>query len=390
MRNSGLALLCLLVTAGILAAGLWPFTPYPRNDVVWTPDGWGLQFGDYGSILSAADAAAPVSPDGHCSLEIWLTPGLTDDSNVILAYARRDNPHQFRLGQDGDALYVGRQAFRNGSASEGPYIHIGHVFRQGRPVLLTVTAGERGTQVYLDGKRALTRLDFGLSASGLAGRMVVANSPVGNNTWSGVLQGIAVYGRELQAQEVAQHFAEWSAGDRTTLAQMGSDTLYLFREGAGSLVHNLGASSQPDLYIPDHYMILYPAFLHPFWKDSYLTVAAMKDIANNIVAFIPLGFLACAWLSGWRPGTRSLWFAILFGTLLSLTIEVLQYFIPMRDSDSLDWLMNIAGTALGAWLYILQARHDWLGRLPIAGRIWRVICPSNSRVVESVGSDLVA
>ncbi len=387
MNNKGLAALCLLVVAGILVAALWPFNPHPRNEVTWAPDGHGLRFGDYGSIFSSSDAARPPSPDGNCSLEIWLTPGLTDDFNVILAYALTDNPQQFMVGQNGDSFYTVR--IRNG-ASKGPYIEVQRAFQQGTPVLLTLTAGKQGTKVYLNGKLAKTRLDFGLTADALTGRMVVANSPVGNNSWSGLLQGIAVYGVELSEQDVARHYDVWSAGDRSTLMALGSDGLYLFREGSGTTIHNLGASKQPDLYIPAHYLILKPDFLRPFWRNAYGDPTAIKDVVNNIVAFIPLGFLLAAWLSRFQSVGRSFWLALFLGSLLSLTVEVLQYFIPMRISDMMDWLLNTGGTMIGAWLYVLEARYHWLGRLPLAGRIWKVLYPPNSTATSSVESKVPA
>ncbi len=388
MKNRGIAALCLLVVAGILAAGLWPLTPHPRNDVSWAPGGWGLRFGDYGTILSGRDAVPPASKDGYCSLEIWLTPDLADDSNVILAFAPRSNPQQFRIGQNGDAVYVSRQVLRNGAVSERPYTRVGHAFQQGRPALITLTAGERGTEVYLDGKLANTRADFGLSVSDLSGRIVVANSPVGNNTWSGLLQGIAVYSSELPAQEVARHYDAWSGGDRMALTNLGSDSLYLFLEGTGKTVHNLGPSKQPDLYIPDHYMILYPTFLQPFWKDFYLSASGIRDMTNNVLAFVPLGFLLSAWLARRQSRRGSFWYAVLLGGLVSLTIEILQYFIPMRDSDTLDLLLNTAGTMVGAWLYVLEADNQWLEKAPIIGRVWRGLRPVESSAGKATGSAL--
>jgi VanZ like family/Concanavalin A-like lectin/glucanases superfamily len=387
MNNKGLAALCLLVVAGILVAALWPFTPHPRNEVTWAPDGRGLRFGDYGSIFSSSDAVRPRSRDGNCSLEIWLTPGLTDDFNVILAYAHPDNPQQFMVGQNGDSFYAVR--IRKGS-SKGPYIEVKHVFHQGTPVLLTLTAGKQGTKVYLNGKLAKTRLDFGLTADGMAGRIVVANSPVGNNSWSGLLQGIAVYGVELSEEEVARHYDAWSAGERGKLEAQGSDALYLFREGSGTAIHNLGASKQPDLDIPDYYVILTPGFLRPFWKDYYGDAMTIKDVINNIVAFIPLGFLLAAWLARFQSVGRSFWVALFLGSLLSFTIEILQYFIPLRISDTMDWLLNTGGTTIGAALYVLEARYPWLGKLPLAGRIWKVVYPANAPATGSGESKLTA
>src|SRR6202049_1065608 len=97
MKNRALAVLCLLVVIGLLGAGLWPFNPHPRNEVSWAPDGQGLRFGDYGTILGSGMVTRPISSDGSCTVEIWLTPGLTDDSNVILAFSIRDNALQFRI-----------------------------------------------------------------------------------------------------------------------------------------------------------------------------------------------------------------------------------------------------------------------------------------------------
>jgi hypothetical protein len=375
MKTRALAVLCLLVVIGLLGAGLWPFNPHPRNEVSWAPDGQGLRFGDYGTILGSGMVTRPISSDGSCTVEIWLTPGLTDDSNVILAFSIRDNALQFRIGQEGSALYVAREVLRNGSVVESPYIHIDRVFQQGEAVLVTLTAGARGTEVYLNGSLARTRHDFSLSAGDLTGNIVVANSPVGNNSWSGLLRGIALYGSELSAKEVLEHYRDWSTGDGDILMNLGSDTLYLFREGAGKVVHNLGPSKLTDLYIPDHYLILYPYFLYPFWKKFHLSLSSVQDISNNVVAFVPLGFLLNALLFRRQSRRRSFWTSVLLGALLSLTIEVLQYFLPMRDSDTMDLLLNTLGTAVGAWLYILEADHHWLAQLPIVGRIWNAVAP---------------
>ena len=70
--------LCALTLCGILAAGLWPFNPHPKNEVSWLGNENGLLFGDYGTILSAS-AFRAVNPGEElpCSFEIWLEPGAT-------------------------------------------------------------------------------------------------------------------------------------------------------------------------------------------------------------------------------------------------------------------------------------------------------------------------
>ena len=72
-----LLLVCVLVLAGMLVAGLWPFHS-PRNQVTWLRAGNGLQFGRHGVILSSARLnPAPEPADGPCSLEIWVEPART-------------------------------------------------------------------------------------------------------------------------------------------------------------------------------------------------------------------------------------------------------------------------------------------------------------------------
>jgi VanZ family protein len=355
-------------------ATLWPFDPIPANELSWSPRGWGLRFGDYATLFSSGDAIAPPGTNGDCSLEIALVPALTDDGNVILAYAPRENPGQFRVGQAGAGFYVSREVELGHSRSIAarPYLLVPRVFRGGIPILITVTAGDRGTRVYIDGKLVASRDDFGLTASDLAGPIVVANSPTGNNSWSGLLQGIAVYSSQLSARDVVDHYRLWSQGEPANL-RASVDSLYLFREGSGKSVHNLGQSKQPDLVMPAHYQILYPTFLHPFWKDFHLDSAKLHDMSNNVIAYIPLGFLACCWFVRNQKNGRAFWLAILFGSLLSLSLESLQYFLPMRNSDSMDWLTNTSGATIGALLGWSELRYTWMKKIPFLGRLWAYI-----------------
>ncbi len=386
MKNKGLASVCLLVVAGILTAGLWPFTPFPKNKVSWPQEGQGLQFGDYGTVLSAG-LFTPPQPGRACALEVWLVPGLTDDSNTIIAFSTPEDPLGFRIGQNRTTLYFARPVRVRSSSQQTNWIAIHHVFQQGRAVFFSLTTGPAGTDVYVDGKQAKLDPEFGLSSEDFKGTMVVANSPVGNNSWSGVMKGIALYYSALSPQQVSEHFRLWTAGDGSNLVNQNADALYLFREG-GNKIANAASGMQPDLIIPKSYTVLHPPFLVPFWKTFELTRSYGLDVFNNIVAFVPLGFLVSAFLSGTRFRRHSFWSTVVFGAAVSLTIEVLQYFIPTRDSGTMDLLTNTSGTAIGAWLYVLEARYGWLGKLPIAGRVWKVLYPTNERTTNSVGLKL--
>lgn len=72
------------------------------------------------------------------------------------------------------------------------------------------------------------------------------------------------------------------------------------------------------------------------------------DVASNLVGYAPLGFLLC-WAmlrSGW--GRWSLGAAFLLPVTLSLAVEILQNYLPMRVPSNVDFALNSAGAALGA------------------------------------------
>src|SRR5271165_5687134 len=81
-----LTLACLGVLCGILVACLWPFHS-PTNDVTWLEGENGLRFGQHGTVLSASKLTIGAAGEqSSCSLEIWLQPGLTPDSNTFLSF----------------------------------------------------------------------------------------------------------------------------------------------------------------------------------------------------------------------------------------------------------------------------------------------------------------
>jgi hypothetical protein len=357
---------CLFVLCGILVAGLWPFHT-PKNEVSWLRDGNGLLFNNHGSITSAENFSASASKEGGpCSLEIWLKPAVADRSGVILAYYQREHlAGSFELGQSSGNLMMRRTVFGAAHAREEIY-YVDDLFRHAKSVFVTISSGAAGTTVYADGALVKKLPNFRLSSQGLTGQLLIGNAPTGIANWSGQLKGLAVYGRELKAREVSQHYANWTKNEQPDLvASEGIIALYLFNEGSGKVVRNQ-VDSATNLLIPAQFFVLRELFLRPFWLEFRWRWSYLKDVVINIAGFIPLGFFFCAYLSLVRRTQRSAAITITFGFALSLMIEVLQAFLPTRDSGTTDLITNTFGTALGVILYGWSMRHNWLTRAGIS------------------------
>ena len=346
-----LGLICVCVLCGILTLGLWPFH-HPKNEVTWLGDGNGLSFGYAGTVLSSGTFELPSSPDAaSCSVEIWVEPDFPWNSSTVLAFSAPQRPVAFSLGQsDGDLelrTYVKAQHRRRRTAR----LYVDNVFPHRKEVFITVTSGEQQTAIYLNGALAKTSQHFPLSCGDFSGRLVVGTSPVVNDSWSGRLRGLAIYDRELTAAEVSRHYETWTAKGQPELAgDERAVALYLLDEHAGTVVHN---QVRPgiDLYIPGDYEILDEKFLEPFWQEFSLSRGYWKNVLINIVGFIPLGFCFCAYFSSARQSKKAVLATTLLGTAVSLTIEVLQAYLPTRDSGTTDLITNTLGTFLGAMLY---------------------------------------
>ncbi len=93
------------------------------------------------------------------------------------------------------------------------------------------------------------------------------------------------------------------------------------------------------------------AFLWAPWPQYWTAF----DLWTNLVGYIPLGFLLALGLmrSGW--GGWSWLLAVLGSLLLTLTVETVQNFLPMRIPSNVDLGLNAAGGLVGASMaWVLQ------------------------------------
>jgi hypothetical protein len=363
IRNAIIAI-CLLVLCGILVAGLWPFHA-PRNEASWLAKGNGLLFGKYGAIVSASPFKDRARQrDKSCSLEMWLEPNRIDPGGMILAfYWPASGDIRFAVRQWRGGLVLEQES--QGHFAKNDEIYVGDVFKSLSPVFVTVTSGDAGVATYVDGTLAKRFPSVAFLSRDLTGQLIVGNAPQARHNWPGQFKGLAVYDRELTAGEVSQHYANWTENRQTELADSeGIVALYPFNEGSGKVIRSQVASA-PDLVIPERFFVLNKWFLEPFWKEYRSGWSYWKDVGINVVGFVPLGFFFCSYFSLVRKIEHPAPVTIAVGFLVSLAIEVLQAFLPTRDSGTTDLITNTFGTAFGVILYGWSMRH-WFTRAGIS------------------------
>jgi glycopeptide antibiotics resistance protein len=103
-------------------------------------------------------------------------------------------------------------------------------------------------------------------------------------------------------------------------------------------------------------MVIDKVSLEPFWKEFDLSEGYWSGNLKNVVGFVPFGFCFYAYFAVARRPRRAALLTLIWGALVSLTIEVLQAALPTRDSGTTDLITN----TLGTWVGVLCYKHIYL------------------------------
>jgi VanZ like family/Concanavalin A-like lectin/glucanases superfamily len=348
-----LPLACIIVISTLFTAGLWPFNPFPRNQVTWLATGKGLQFGDHGVVLSKEPfQLAQLNRESSCTLAIRLQPDpFPNGSGTLTGFYTPENPTQFRLMQWRDMLLIKKDYRDAKNHFKTTEVDLEFAFVTGEPVSFTITSGPDGSVAYRNGMRAASTTRTGLSCGDFAGQLVLGDSAVFDNAWRGNVLDLVIYDRELTPQEIASKDAGWN--ENQTVPEAGGDphvvAHYAFTEGSGQTVHNQAGVAR-DLYIPEIFKVPHKKMLMWPWEEGR-DKRTLRDLSTNIFGFVPFGFVFAAYLTWNRNVKHSTIVTILCGAAISLTIEILQEYIPGRGSGILDIITNTSGTFLGVLLF---------------------------------------
>jgi len=346
----------VFVFLAILFFGLNPKEYDFSNHVSWIGDGPGIRFDKYGFAYAELDSELPKwisSREGFSILMVFQSERLDNNgSGHILT---------IHPGEDKNQLIIWQWYSHIIAMNNNDYAHrrkIGRVSAEiptspAQQIFLSLTAGKNGTRLYFDGKVVSSNQSLHLNfPAGTKERLILGNSVYGNGSWHGNISGLALFDRELPPEAITFLYNAWHENGSFTDAEKENPFLHYFfneKEGARSIDHT---GSSTHLLIPERATPLKKNILTGTLSNSGLTGSLTQDIAINLIGFIPLGFFFAALIVnlGVIPGKRSLVYTVIFCFAVSLSIELIQAWMPSRSSQSLDLLLNTAGAWIGALL----------------------------------------
>ena len=350
MKSNRLIFICIVVLCTILTLGLWPFHS-PRNHVSWLEHKSGIRFERYGTVATSGLFHTTSGPGA--SIEIWLQPHRIWDSGTFLTFYNSTTQRILSFRQSQTDLLLQQQCPEDRRRLTKLYSD--NIFRRFRSNFLTITSGPQGVEIYDGGVVVKTSSRFRIFPTNFCCRVVIGDSPGQPDSWSGQFFGLAIYERQLNANEVLAHYSSWT---RTGRLAIGRDehalALYLFNEHNGAAIHDqtgLGV----DLRIPDKYQVLGKIVLEPFWSEFSISRSYWDAVFKNIIGFVPLGFCFYAWWCLILRPKRATLATIALGVAVSTTIEILQGFLPMRQSGTSDIITNMLGTSIGVASYRISS-----------------------------------
>ena len=257
--KSGLAgFLCFIVLCITLSLGLWPFHA-PRNDVTWLNDGSGLAFGKQGTVMSLGVLKVASSQERESgSIEIWVRPKSWQSSAALLTLYSPELGFQFALRQSLSDLEVSTESrsLLGQELKNHFYVDdaLGSALRQKKLVFISVTFGQQGTSVFLNGVRARMASHFRVGAGTFTGRVILGDSPRQPDSFRGEIRGLAIYESELDSARILRHYKTWTANGQPDISQDERNiALYLFDEHTGDVIRSHAETADCDLYIPKNY-----------------------------------------------------------------------------------------------------------------------------------------
>lgn len=282
---------------------------------------------------------------GGITIDIRLTSNKIHQTGParIISYSYGNNLRNFTLGQQGKDL-IFRLRTSSSNFNGLPNIVAKNVFSELKSLRITITYDFSEYRIYMNGNLLLSGKRIGdFSSWDSSYFFMLANEFSSDRAWLGKIHKIAIYNQPVNQKMV--HDID-NLANKKNFARKGLVSLYLFNEGAGSIIHDTSKlKSTGDL---DIQKTIYYGLIPQYNFLSPLVFNNFKDIFINILLFVPLGLLCYVNISKFKISIlRSFVFVFISGVLFSLMIELLQVFLVTRHSSLTDVLTNSLGMIIG-------------------------------------------
>jgi exosortase len=371
----------------VLFVGLWPFNFWQTNKVTIRAV--------EGIILNPPATTYTKIPAKKLShlkeftivLDVRPKREPTDGYARILTYSLTGDEINFGVTQERDSLVF---ILKADNKRKLIYLEEEGILKNEYRSRLGIVYGSGRLKLYKDGTkvRELYTGHIEFSTWNNTYPLVIGSDADGNYCWRGSISMVSIFDRTLSGQEI-QTLPAGVEGRPPIIHYVFGDTMPppLFDRGSGE---------PANLSIPHHFtpykrkILDFPRLDVQFFRDH------LKDTLVNVVGLIPLGFLLAGYLNRRRVFLKkTLLVSAILGIGLSIVIEFLQAFLPTRNSNMFNVIMNGIGTILGAFIQIGThsqrtqesdlVRGEGRGMTDLAGQ------PSHlfRRITNETGTDLM-
>jgi hypothetical protein len=326
----------------------------------------GISIGPIGIAFSGDSLwwADQNSRDSGFTLELSIKAQGSRWGGTLLGFWSQDSIEPLTIGQWRKYLLVriGDTHAKKGYKEFG----VDPILVAGKSSLIHVVSSRSMSSLFFNGVRIGDPLSASmLSDRGLQGRLVLGNSVTGGHPWSGELYGVALYHREFSSQEAAQRFRQWDSSGREALLPAAlAAHFFAFNETHGAVAHDCAARGF-DLHVPKLFHIIKKQVLLAPWDDFQWSRSYLADVVINLFGFMPLGFFMSLFLfevAAIQSRKKNVSVTISVCFVISLCIELIQVYIPTRDSQMSDLIMNTIGGGIGGvfamWTNKMLAHRD--------------------------------
>jgi VanZ family protein len=271
----------------------------------------------------------------------------------ILSYSLDERRCNFSVDQLYDDIVL---RIRTGEDQRPREIPVEKLFEQNaeRRFFLAIVYDGNALSVFVDGERIVRQklgtIDYDSWDKGYP--LVLGSHPNGKYPWKGIFYHLTILDRTVTAETLKNA--------RTLFQDAAAVLQYSFDEQNGTTVIDHGMLPPAPITVPAGFRPYERMLLQSprdYWPEPRRP--HLRDILANLIMYLPVGYLM-ALLVGHRHGsTIAVVAPILFALGMSFAIEVLQAYLPSRNSSTVDVLVN----GLGSYLGVLAHHGGWVERM---------------------------